>query len=154
MKNIVISAFLGHAALAHAQWWDGAPDCAHDCFSSWWSSSTAWPAPTSYCSASQGASVSSCLKEACSATPTAVTSYSSLSSSLCSQWSSCSSAGSTGVYTISAPAFTGNWNGPGNWGGRHRGDNDDGDDKNDDNDDNRDWDHDWDNDGTDDRDQW
>jgi hypothetical protein len=28
MKNIAISAFLGHAALAHAQWWAGAPDCA------------------------------------------------------------------------------------------------------------------------------
>ncbi|KAH6855150.1 hypothetical protein B0I37DRAFT_49129 [Chaetomium sp. MPI-CAGE-AT-0009] len=151
MKNIAVSAFLGHAALAHAQWWAGAPGCAHDCFSSWWSSATAWPAPTSYCSASQGASVSSCLQEACSATPTAVTSYSSLSSSLCSQWSSCSSAGSTGVYTISAPAFTGNWNGPGNWGGRHRGNGDD-DDDNDINDD--DWDYDWDNDGTDDRDQW
>jgi hypothetical protein len=41
-----------------------------------------------------------------------VTSYSSLSSSLCAQWSSCSSAGSTGVYTVSLPAFTGSW-GPG-----------------------------------------
>ncbi|KAK4154840.1 hypothetical protein C8A00DRAFT_32361 [Chaetomidium leptoderma] len=121
--------FLSLAALANAQWWAGAPDCAHDCFSSWYSSSSAWPAPTHYCTASQGASVSSCLQSACSATPTAVTSYSSLSASLCAQWSSCSAAGSTGVYTISAPAFTGNWPGPSNsrgggpgGGGRHNDD--------------------------------
>jgi hypothetical protein len=74
-----------------------------NCFSSFWDSATAWPAPTSYCTASQGASVSSCLQAACSATPTAAASYSSLSSSLCSRWSQCSSAGSTGVYTVSAP---------------------------------------------------
>ncbi|KAL2180849.1 uncharacterized protein P884DRAFT_289363 [Thermothelomyces heterothallicus CBS 202.75] len=110
MKNIAVFVLLGHAALAQAEaWWEGAPECAYDCFNSWWSSAIAWPAPTSYCSANQGASVSNCLRTACSATPTAVTSYSSLSASLCSRWSSCSSAGSTGVYTITAPAFTGRW---------------------------------------------
>lgn len=40
---------------------------------------------------------------ACAATPTAVASYTSLASSLCSRWSSCASAGSTGVYTVAWP---------------------------------------------------
>lgn len=39
----------------------------------------------------------------CAATPTAVASYTSLASSLCSKWSSCASAGSTGVYTVAWP---------------------------------------------------
>lgn len=47
------------------------------------------------------------MTSACSATPTAVASYTSLASSLCNQWSSCSSAGSTGVYTVSWPFATG-----------------------------------------------
>ncbi|KAK3938400.1 hypothetical protein QBC46DRAFT_343591 [Diplogelasinospora grovesii] len=115
MKTSALSStLLGAAAVVNAQWWGGAPDCAQTCFSSYWSSQSTWPAPTSYCGAgaTQGASVSSCINSACSSTPTAVTSYASLSSSLCSQWSSCSSAGSTGVYTVSAPGFTGSW-GPG-----------------------------------------
>lgn len=116
MKTSVFAAILAPAAVVRAQWWGGAPDCAHSCFSSYWPSANAWPSPTSYCSASQGAAVSSCINSACSATPTAVTSYSSLSSSICAQWSSCSAAGSTSVYTISAPAFTGAW-GPGKNGG-------------------------------------
>ncbi|KAK4248856.1 hypothetical protein C7999DRAFT_39984 [Corynascus novoguineensis] len=159
MKNIAISVLLGHAALAQADaWWEGAPECAHDCFNSWWSSASAWPAPTSYCSASQGASVSNCLRTACSATPTAAVSYSSLSSSLCSRWSSCSSAGATGVYTVSAPAITGDWPGPGRWPRRpddHRDDDDDHDHDHDhdDNDGNDDWDWDWDRDDRDDHDR-
>ncbi|OIW31152.1 hypothetical protein CONLIGDRAFT_679882 [Coniochaeta ligniaria NRRL 30616] len=102
-------ALLGSAALSQATWWDGAPNCAHTCLSSAWSSAsaTAWPSPGTYCTATQGPAVASCLSSACAATPTAYSSYSSLSSSLCSQWSSCSSAGSTGVYTLSAPPFTG-----------------------------------------------
>ncbi|KAK3383629.1 hypothetical protein B0T24DRAFT_56288 [Lasiosphaeria ovina] len=121
MKTSAISALLAPAALAHAQWWGGAPDCAQSCFSSFWSSTSAWPAPTNYCGATQAASVSNCLASSCSATPTAVSSYSSLSSSICSQWSSCSSAGSTSVFTVNAPAFTGSW-GPGQFGpGGHGG---------------------------------
>ncbi|KAK4124980.1 hypothetical protein N657DRAFT_343510 [Parathielavia appendiculata] len=148
MKNAVIPSLLSLAGLVHAQWWAGAPECADDCFSSWWNSATEWPAPTNYCSATQGASVSSCLQSACSATPTAIASYSSLSSSLCSKWSSCSSAGSTGVYTVSAPAFTGDWRG---LGGRWRGD-DNHDDSNNDDDTDGGWD--WDGDGNDDGNEW
>lgn len=108
MKASFISAVVAPAVLANAQWWGGAPDCAHDCFSSVWSSSSLWPAPTEYCGGNdQGFAASSCVSSACSATPTATESYSSLSSSLCSQWSSCSSAGSTGTYTLTAPGFTG-----------------------------------------------
>ncbi|KAM7208866.1 hypothetical protein V8F20_000744 [Naviculisporaceae sp. PSN 640] len=127
MKPSTVTAVLAPAALAQANpWWGGAPDCAQNCFSSFWSTATGaqWPAPTNYCGATQAGSVSSCINSACSATPTAVTSYSSLSSSICAKWSSCSSVGSTSVYTVSLPAFTGSW-GPGkggHWGGRdHNG---------------------------------
>ncbi|KAK1768796.1 hypothetical protein QBC33DRAFT_606220 [Phialemonium atrogriseum] len=108
-----ISALLA-PAIAQAQWWGGAPNCAHSCFSSFFTSATDWPSPSNYCDSSQGASVSSCLSSACSATPTAQTSYSSLSSSLCSRWASCSSAGSTGVFTATFPTITGHHGGP--WG--------------------------------------
>ncbi|EAQ89861.1 predicted protein [Chaetomium globosum CBS 148.51] len=109
----------------------------------------AWPAPTSYCSASQGASVSSCLQEACSATPTAVTSYRlAVVLPLLAVGLRVARPAPRACIPSSAPAFTGNWNGPGNWGDRHRGHGDDNDD------DDWGWDHDWDNDGTDDRDQW
>ncbi|KAL2122087.1 hypothetical protein VTJ04DRAFT_2542 [Mycothermus thermophilus] len=104
-------ALLGLAAVvAHARWWDGAPDCAQPCFSSHWSPTSDWPAPTTYCAAagdSAGAAVSDCLNTACSETPSAVASYASLSSSLCARWSACSAEGLTGTYTITAPAFTG-----------------------------------------------
>ncbi|CCC09354.1 hypothetical protein SMACR_05231 [Sordaria macrospora] len=129
---------LGLLALAlsvnrvEAWWGAGAPECAQPCLSSAWSatSTTAWPAPTDWCDSSKNSDIksridaaSSCLVSACSATPTAHSSYSSLSSSLCAQYSSCSSAGSTGVYTVSLPAFTGAWDGGhgggpgGGWGG-------------------------------------
>jgi len=107
MKTATLSAILAPAALANAQWWGGAPDCAQECFSSAYDESSTWPAPTSYCGATQAPAVATCISSACSATPTAITSYSSLSSSLCDKWSSCESAGSTGVYTVSLPAFTG-----------------------------------------------
>lgn len=45
-----------------------------------------------------------------------MSSYSSASSSLCAAWSSCSSAGSTGVYTVSWPGPSGSY-GPGGGGG-------------------------------------
>ncbi|GAB1312227.1 Extracellular membrane protein CFEM domain-containing protein [Madurella fahalii] len=161
MKTSVVAAVLT-PAVAHAQWWGGAPDCAQGCFSSLWDSASTWPAPTSYCQATQAASVHGCIESACSATPTAVTSYSSLSSSLCAQWSSCSANGATGVYTISAPAFTGEWGpgkygGPGGPGGRWRGDRDHDHDGDDDNDDyyHRGYDHDGDGDvDQDDYDEW
>lgn len=136
MKTSTMSAILAPAALANAQWWGGAPECAQNCFSSFWSSESNWPAATSYCGANNnGASVASCFNSACSATPTAVASYSSLTSSLCDRWASCSSAGSTGVYTVNLPAFTGTYpggnfgpggrGGPGGgpWGGKGGGDN-------------------------------
>ncbi|KAK4170383.1 hypothetical protein QBC43DRAFT_4941 [Cladorrhinum sp. PSN259] len=115
MKSSAIAAIFA-PALATAQWYGGAPECAQTCFSSAWSSaasSSAWPAPTNYCGATQAAAVSSCIDSACKATPTVISSYASLSSSLCSQWASCTSGGSASVYTVSAPAFTGSWGGPG-----------------------------------------
>ncbi|KAM7186597.1 hypothetical protein V8F33_011737 [Rhypophila sp. PSN 637] len=125
MRTSAITAALALVAFAQANpWFGGAPDCAQNCFSSFWSTATdsQWPAPTNYCGATQAASVSSCINSACSATPTAVTSYSSLSSSICARWSSCSTAGSTSVYTVSLPAFTGSWGpGSGHWGGNHHG---------------------------------
>ncbi|KAG6367388.1 hypothetical protein INS49_001577 [Diaporthe citri] len=112
MKTATLAALASGAA---AQWWGGAPDCAQSCLSSKWASSTptsAWPEPTSYCDGDDTNSVGSCLSSACSATPTAWSSYSSASSSICAAWSSCSSVGSTGVYTVSWPAASGGW-GPG-----------------------------------------
>lgn len=117
MKATTIAAVLAPAAVANAQWWGDAPECAQECFSSHWESRTAWPAPTDYCTATQGPPVATCISSACSATPTAITSYSSLSSSLCANWASCSSAGSTGVITVSLPAFTGSWGPGGKFGG-------------------------------------
>lgn len=121
MKPTTVVSLLATAAVAEAQWWAGSPDCAHSCLSSYWNTASSWPSPGSYCTATQGASVSSCLSSACTATPTAYSSYVSLSSSLCSQWSSCSSSGSTGVYTVSLPGFTMNggskWAGGGGGGG-------------------------------------
>lgn len=114
MRTIAILATASIASAGQV-WWGGAPECADDCFSSFWSSASTWPAPFEYCSATQGPDVLNCLKSKCSATPTAITSYSSLSSALCANWASCSAAGSTGVYTVSLPGFTGAW-GPGHSG--------------------------------------
>lgn len=111
-----LTAVLAAASLAQAQWFKGAPSCAQSCLSSFWSTATtsAWPAPTAFCSANAGSSVSSCVNSACSGTSTVFQSWSSLSSSVCSAYSSCSAAGSTGVYTLTASGFTGTW-GPGSW---------------------------------------
>ncbi|KAK3500674.1 hypothetical protein B0T13DRAFT_510753 [Neurospora crassa] len=120
-------ALLGMLGLTNAWWGAGAPECAQSCLSSAWSAAsiTSWPAPTDWCASGDSSSdiqsrkdaASSCLVSACSATPTVHSSYSSLSSSLCAQYSSCSSAGSTGVYTVSLPAFTGAWDGRHDGGG-------------------------------------
>ncbi|KAJ4371941.1 hypothetical protein N0V85_009083, partial [Neurospora sp. IMI 360204] len=101
------------------------------CLSSAWSaaSTSSWPAPTDWCADdSKNSDIKSridaadaCLVSACSATPTAHSSYSSLSSSLCAQYSSCSAAGSTGVFTVSLPAFTGAWDGGHGGGGPNGG---------------------------------
>ncbi|KAK3389045.1 hypothetical protein B0T20DRAFT_92671 [Sordaria brevicollis] len=128
-------ALLSMLSRADAWWGAGAPECAQPCLSSAWSaaSTTAWPAPTDWCDSSKNSdhksridAASSCLVSACSATPTAHSSYYSLSSSLCAQYSSCSAAGSTGVYTVSIPAFTGAWDGKdgdggSGWGGHGGG---------------------------------
>jgi len=114
MKSSTLAAILAPAVvLARGPWWDGAPNCAQDCFASYWSSSEKWPEPTNYCGVTQAASAADCINRSCSATPTAYTSYSSLASSLCSRWSSCSAAGSTAVQTITAPGVTVSW-GPDN----------------------------------------
>ncbi|KAI0839619.1 hypothetical protein F5Y06DRAFT_26175 [Hypoxylon sp. FL0890] len=79
-----------------------------------------WPAQSAYCDASAGSSVGSCISSACAATSssTAWESYSSLSSSLCSQYSECTSAGSTGVRTITYSAGPVTWAAPGGWGSK------------------------------------
>ena len=56
---------------------------------------------------SGGPPVASCLSASCgSSTPAVLSSYSALSTSLCSQYSSCVSAGSTGVLTVTATVGT------------------------------------------------
>ncbi|KAI1733863.1 hypothetical protein F4680DRAFT_378294 [Xylaria scruposa] len=113
-------------ALARAQWWDGAPECAQSCLSSAWAGPTDtttswWPQQSEYCDAGKGSSIGNCISDACTATSTAYTSYSSLSSSLCSRYASCTSAGSTGVQTLTYPGGPVTWAAPGGWGGRYYG---------------------------------
>lgn len=108
---------------ASAQWWNGAPECAQSCLSSAWSSPSGtttswWPQQSEYCDEGKGSSVGSCINDACSKTSTAYTSYSSLSSSLCSRYASCTDAGSTGVQTITYPGGPVTWAAPGGWSGR------------------------------------
>lgn len=74
-----------------------------------------WPSQTDYCDSNNGNDVGGCLSSSCSATSTAWSSYQALSSSLCSQWASCTSAGSTGVHTITVPSGTVTWGAPGGW---------------------------------------
>ncbi|KAK1836981.1 hypothetical protein QBC39DRAFT_325796 [Podospora conica] len=130
MKSATVTAVLASAAGANAQWFGQAPECVQSCLKSQWSTATSgWPAPTEYCGAGQAAPAATCISSACAATPTAITSYSSLSSSLCDKIASCSKAGSTGVMTLTAPAFTGTGfpgfgggrGGPGGPGGRPGG---------------------------------
>ncbi|KAI1854283.1 hypothetical protein JX265_000691 [Neoarthrinium moseri] len=120
MKTSSIAAVLAPSA-ASAQWWGGAPECAQSCLSSaYWGSASAttsayWPAQSEYCASDKGDQVSSCVNAGCASTSTAWASYSSLSSSLCSQWESCTSAGSTGVQTITYPSGSVTWGAPGGW---------------------------------------
>ncbi|ORY67387.1 uncharacterized protein BCR38DRAFT_407366 [Pseudomassariella vexata] len=123
MKASTIAAVLAPSA-ASANWWGGAPECAQSCLSSAWADATAtitsanyWPAQSDYCDAGKGSSISSCINNGCSTTPTAISSYGSLSASLCSQYASCTSAGSTGVHTITYSAGPVNWGAPGGWNG-------------------------------------
>ncbi|KAI5921792.1 hypothetical protein F4810DRAFT_323744 [Camillea tinctor] len=133
MKASTVAAILAPTA-ASAQWWRGAPDCAQSCLSSAWSSiasttsdtststtSTFWPVQSEYCDADVGSSVGNCISSACTVTSTAWSSYSSLSSSLCSQYESCTSAGTTGVQTITYSAGPVTWAAPGGWGGGAKG---------------------------------
>ncbi|KAI0174704.1 hypothetical protein BJ166DRAFT_154541 [Pestalotiopsis sp. NC0098] len=119
MRSSAVAAVLA-PAVASAQWWAGAPACAQSCLSSAFggnesATSADWPSQTDYCDENNGNDVGSCLSSSCSATSTAWSSYQTLSSSLCSQWSSCTSAGSTGVHTITVPSGTVTWGAPGGW---------------------------------------
>ncbi|GAW24850.1 hypothetical protein ANO14919_144440 [Xylariales sp. No.14919] len=110
-------------AVASAQWWNGAPECAQSCLSSAWAGPSGtttswWPQQSEYCDEDNGSTIGDCISDACSATATAYTSYSSLSSSLCSRYESCTSAGSTGVQTITYSAGPVTWATPGGWGGK------------------------------------
>ncbi|XXH02343.1 serine/threonine-protein kinase dbf2 [Hypoxylon texense] len=124
MKASTVAAVLAPSA-ASAQWWRGAPSCAQSCLSTAWSSPTGtvtsgWPAQSEYCAADAGSSVGSCISSACesASSATAYESYSQLSSSLCSQYAACTSAGSTGVRTITYPGGPVTWAAPGGWGSR------------------------------------
>ncbi|KAI3327213.1 hypothetical protein HD806DRAFT_386398 [Xylariaceae sp. AK1471] len=113
-------------SVASAQWWNGAPGCAQSCLSSAWTSPSGtttswWPQQSEYCDEGKGSSIGNCISDACSATSTAYTSYSSLSSSLCSRYASCTSAGSTGVQTLTYSGGPVTWATPGGWGGKSFG---------------------------------
>ncbi|KAK5627068.1 hypothetical protein RRF57_002783 [Xylaria bambusicola] len=93
------------------------------CLSSAWAgpsdtTTSWWPQQSEYCNEDKGKSIGDCIDSACSATSTAYTSYSSLSSSLCSRYASCTSAGSTGVQTITYPGGPVTWAPAGGWGGK------------------------------------
>ncbi|KAI1391976.1 uncharacterized protein F4822DRAFT_111323 [Hypoxylon trugodes] len=125
MKASTLAAVLA-PSIASAQWWKGAPSCAQSCLSSAWQSpsstvTSGWPAQSAYCDASgTGPSVGSCISSACSSasSTTAYESYSSLSSSLCSRYSDCTSAGSTGVRTVTYSGGSVTWAAPGGWGSK------------------------------------
>ncbi|KAI1163939.1 hypothetical protein F5B18DRAFT_297316 [Nemania serpens] len=113
-------------AVVSANWWSGAPECAQSCLSSAWTVTSGtvtswWPQQSEYCDAKKGKSVGSCISGACSKTAAAAafTSYSSLSSSLCSRYASCTSAGSTGVHTLTYAGGPVTWAAPGGWGGKY-----------------------------------
>ncbi|KAI0021362.1 hypothetical protein F4780DRAFT_790243 [Xylariomycetidae sp. FL0641] len=131
MKYATVAAALAPSAVSAQNWWNGAPECAQSCLSSAFSggssgspsatatSSTWWPAQSEYCDGDTGSDVGGCISSACSASssPTAYSSYSAMSSSLCSRYASCTSAGSTGVQTITYPGGPVTWAAPGGWGG-------------------------------------
>ncbi|KAI1357434.1 hypothetical protein F5Y08DRAFT_163709 [Xylaria arbuscula] len=120
MKSSTFLAALPTTVLA-GQWWNGAPECAQSCLSSAWTGPTGtttswWPQQSEYCDEEKGNSIGSCIDSACTSTSTAWTSYSSLSSSLCSRYASCTSAGSTGVQTLTYSGGPVTWAAPGGWG--------------------------------------
>ncbi|KAI8627000.1 hypothetical protein F5Y19DRAFT_184862 [Xylariaceae sp. FL1651] len=119
MKPSVILATVA-PTIASAQWYNGAPECAQSCLSSAWvgpsgTTTSWWPQQSAYCDEGKGSSVGSCISDACTSTSSAFTSYSSLSASLCSRYASCTSAGSTGVQTITYPGGPVTWAAPGGW---------------------------------------
>ncbi|KAI0476491.1 hypothetical protein GGR56DRAFT_693990 [Xylariaceae sp. FL0804] len=124
MKTFNVAAILA-PSVASAQWYNGAPECAQSCLSSAFAPSgtisTVWPAQSEYCDADKGNSVGACINNACSVTKTAFSSYSALSSSLCSRYASCTAAGSTGVETITYPGGPVTWAAPGGWGEKFPG---------------------------------
>lgn len=79
-----------------------------------------WPAQSEYCDAGAGSSVGSCVSDACASASesTAYESYSDLSSSLCSRYAECTSAGTTGVRTVTYPGGPVTWAAPGGWGSK------------------------------------
>ncbi|RYP32789.1 hypothetical protein DL767_005037 [Monosporascus sp. MG133] len=143
MRTPIIAATI--APLALAQWWKGAPECAQSCLSSAFSSATVppsssgdeeansatttappppfWPAQEAYCDDPDVAGAAgSCVRGACAATPAVFTSYSSLSSSLCSRYAACTSAGrgtgtgGPGLVTVTHPAGAAvTWGAPPGW---------------------------------------
>ncbi|KAI2622073.1 hypothetical protein GGS21DRAFT_535001 [Xylaria nigripes] len=121
-----VSVFTVTPALAAAQWWHGAPECAQNCLSSAFSAPSAtissyWPQQSEYCNDDKGKDIGDCIDKACTDTKTAYSSYSSLSSSLCSQYASCTKAGSTGVQTVTYPGGPVTWAAPGGWQGKFLG---------------------------------
>ncbi|KAI1820073.1 hypothetical protein F4861DRAFT_90613 [Xylaria intraflava] len=121
MKASIFIASVAPAVVS-AQWWNGAPECAQSCLSSAWTgpsgtTSSWWPQQSEYCDEDKGNSIGDCINDACADTKTAYTSYVSLSSSLCSQYASCTSAGNTGVQTITYPGGPVTWAAPGGWSG-------------------------------------
>ncbi|TLD21942.1 hypothetical protein PspLS_07867 [Pyricularia sp. CBS 133598] len=109
MKVATITAILAPAAVANAEWWGGAPGCAATCMSQAWNDANSWPSATSFCASYPTPTVAACVEVACAATPTAWSSFSAMSSNVCSQWSSCTNAGPNNVRTITATGGT--------WGG-------------------------------------
>ncbi|KAI0388670.1 hypothetical protein F5Y17DRAFT_186182 [Xylariaceae sp. FL0594] len=132
-----------------AEWWKGAPECAHDCLSSAYyepdkATQAPWPKQTDYCGGGgddgkgkgkgkgkrhgkdkdndndKGKKVGECISKACSATTTAYKSYSSLSSSLCAKYASCTKAGKTGPQTLTYAGGPVTWAAPGGWGGANK----------------------------------
>ncbi|KAI0425015.1 hypothetical protein F5Y09DRAFT_117869 [Xylaria sp. FL1042] len=121
MKFLALAAAI--PVVTAGQWWNGAPECAQSCLSSAWAGPSGtttswWPQQSEYCDEGKGKTIGDCITSACSATETAYTSYSSLSSSLCSRYASCTSAGSTGVQTLTYSGGPVTWAAPGGWGGR------------------------------------
>ncbi|TDZ21103.1 hypothetical protein C8034_v009174 [Colletotrichum sidae] len=85
--------------------WGNGAACASSCFSSHWA--TATPTPQAFCT--DAPALKDCVNSACATETAALSSYSSVSSSVCSAFSSCTS---TGTFT-----YSGGW-----WGGASKTD--------------------------------